>query len=68
MKKINIYTYNDRNRPKYPVYYNGKEYYEDDCGDIFLAVYHNRYCLTDENSVYLGSKSYVFPDDTMNIG
>jgi hypothetical protein len=41
----------------FPIYYNGKLWEEEDCDDVFLAFYHNRYCLNCDCAVYLMSTS-----------
>lgn len=48
----------------WPVYYDGKYWYEKDCGELFKALYHERIMLRDDGCVYVGDGSWVYPDDT----
>ena len=49
----------------YPVYYNGKEYYEKDCDDVFVSFYHTRLGLNAESGTYLAEDIWVYPDGSM---
>jgi len=50
----------------FPVYFNGKEYYEEDCDDVFLALYHSRESLNDLGGVYMGDGDSVYPDGSID--
>jgi hypothetical protein len=50
----------------FPVYFNGEEYYEKDCDDVFWAFYHCREALNGMNGVYLTDGTWVYPDGSMD--
>lgn len=50
----------------YPVYYDGKIWQEEDCGDVFVSCYHDRVSLNAMMGVYVGEGIWVYPDDTMD--
>jgi hypothetical protein len=50
----------------FPVYFNGKEYYEKDCDDIFLSFYNCRESLNFLGGVYLSEGTWVYPDGSMD--
>ena len=50
----------------YPVNFNGKDYYEKDCDDVFLAFYHCKYSLNDLGGVYLSDGTWIYPDGSMS--
>ena len=49
----------------YPVRYDGKWWEKEDCGDIFISLYHTIYSLSSDSSVYVGDGSWVYPDDSL---
>jgi hypothetical protein len=53
-----------KNESLWPVEYDDKLWYEEDCGDIFLCFYHDRMSLRADGCVYASGGSWVFPDDT----
>lgn len=55
MKKENLF----------PVYFNGKKYFEDDCADIFLGFYTCKEALNEFGGVYLSEGIWVYPDGSM---
>jgi len=46
----------------YPIYYNGKEYYEEDCNDVFAAYYTCPEALNVEGGVYVSEGTWIYPD------
>jgi hypothetical protein len=54
---------NDLKLPLYPIKYNGVWLNKEDCGDMFVGVYHSRYSLVNNNHIYLGEQMYVSPLD-----
>jgi hypothetical protein len=50
----------------FPVYFEGKKYYEKDCDDVFLAFYHCKEALNDLGGVYLSEDIWVYPDGSMD--
>jgi hypothetical protein len=50
----------------YPFYWNGREWHEEDCDDVFVAFYTSKLALRYNGSVYIGDGVSVFPDGTMN--
>jgi hypothetical protein len=50
----------------FPVYFNGKKYYEKDCNDIFLAFYHSKTSLNGLGGVYLSEGIWIYPDGSMD--
>ena len=50
----------------FPVEYDGKNYYEKDCDDIFLAFYEERFQLNGDGGVYMSEDIWVYPDGTMD--
>jgi hypothetical protein len=50
----------------FPVYFDGKEYLEKDCDDIFLSFYHSRESLNEMGGVYLFDGTWVYPDGSMD--
>lgn len=50
----------------FPVFYNGKKWYEDDCDDMFLAFYHCEEALNGDGGVYVGDDMSVYPDGSMD--
>ena len=54
------------NEELFPVYFNGKKYYEKDCNDVFLACYHCREALNGLSGVYLSEGIWVYPDGSMD--
>lgn len=49
----------------FPVYCDGKAYYEKDCDDVYLAFYHDRMALGYNDSVYVSEGMWVSPDGTV---
>lgn len=47
---------------EFPVRYNSKDYYEDDCDDLFLSFYHGKFALRFDGSVYVSDGICVFPN------
>jgi hypothetical protein len=50
----------------FPVYFNGKKYYEKDCDDVFLAFYHCKEALNEIGGVYLSEGTWIYPDGLMD--
>jgi hypothetical protein len=50
----------------FPVFYDGKQYYEKDCDDVFLSFYHCREALNYNGGVYMTEDLWVYPDGSMN--
>ncbi len=50
----------------FPVYFNGKEYFENNCDDIFLSFYHCKEALNELGGVYLSEDIWVYPDGSMD--
>lgn len=46
----------------YPIYYDGVWWYEEDCDDVFVCFYHDRYSLNFEMGVYVAEGIWVYPD------
>lgn len=49
----------------FPVTFNGKQYYEKDCNDAFLAFYSEKEALNFEGGVYMAEGTWVYPDGSM---
>ena len=49
----------------FPIYFNGKDYNEEDCNDIFLGFYHTTDALNGEGGVYLSDGIWIYPDGSM---
>lgn len=49
----------------FPVYFEGKKYFEKDCSDVFLAFYHSKDALNDSSGVYVGDGDWVYPDGSI---
>ena len=45
----------------YPISYNGKQYYEEDCDDLFVSFYHDSYALNDDCMVYISDGLWISP-------
>ena len=63
MKKIDKKNSNGM----FPIKYNGKLWYEEDCNDVFLAFYNCPLSLNNDCSVYMMGGDYVYPDGKMDI-
>jgi hypothetical protein len=50
----------------FPLKYDGKIYYEEDCDDVFICFYHCRESLNDECGVYMAEGIWVYPDGSMD--
>jgi len=49
----------------FPVSFKGKDYYENDCSDLYLSVYHSKMILNDLGGVYLSNGNWVYPDGSI---
>jgi len=49
----------------YPIYWNGREWSQDQVGDLFSTLYRHPIMLRADKSVYLSDGLCVYPDDTM---
>jgi len=49
----------------YPIYYDGKDWNEEDCDDVFISFYHTRDSLNFEMGVYVSEGVWVYPDGKM---
>jgi len=49
----------------YPIYWNGREWSQDQVGDLFSTLYRHPIMLRSDKSVYLSDGLCVYPDDTM---
>lgn len=50
----------------FPVHFNGKDYYEQDCNDLFLSFYGDINALNELGGVYIAEGSWVYPDGSIN--
>ena len=50
----------------FPVYFNGKKYFEKDCDDVFLSFYHCKEALNGLGGVYSSAGLWVYPDGSMD--
>ena len=57
--------YIGKTKKKYPVFYNGQWYNRKDCGEIFLMFYTCVEALRADGSVYIGDRTWIYPDDKM---
>jgi hypothetical protein len=48
----------------YPVNYEGKDYYEEDCDILFSVAYHGPESQRPDGSVYVSDGLWVYPDGT----
>nr|DAI89602.1 MAG TPA: hypothetical protein [Caudoviricetes sp.] len=46
----------------YPIMYKGKEWYEEDCDDVFLSFYSCPQALGWDQSVYVAEGERIYPD------
>lgn len=46
----------------YPIMYKGREWYEEDCDDVFLCFYTCKQSLGWDKSVYVAEGERIFPD------
>jgi hypothetical protein len=60
-----LYNHIECNKSLFPVLYEGKEYYEDDCDIMFLSFYHDRVSLTPSGGVYMAEGDFVYPDGSI---
>ena len=49
----------------YPVYHDGKTFYEEDCDGVFVSFYHHPQLLTPNMTVYIGEDMFMYPDGTL---
>ena len=47
---------------KYPIVYKGRDWYEDDCNDVFLCFYDSISSLGWDKSVYVADGERILPD------
>ena len=45
----------------YPIRFNGKQYIEQDCNDLFIAYYQTRTALIDGMGVYISNGDWIDP-------
>lgn len=50
----------------YPIRYKDKEYYEDDCDEVFTAFYNSPFALNNDCGVYVAEGLWVYPDGEMD--
>jgi hypothetical protein len=50
----------------YPITYNGKRYYEEDCDEVFVCFYNDRYALNHLGGVYMSEGIWVYPDGQLD--
>jgi hypothetical protein len=50
----------------YPVYFNGQQYQQDQCAELFVSVYTDRCQLNDAGGIYLGDGCSVYPDGSID--
>jgi len=43
----------------YPIRFNGKQYIEQDCNDLFIAYYQTRTALIDGMGVYISNGDWI---------
>lgn len=46
----------------YPIEFEGKLWYEDDCDSVFNAYYWDRDCLNKDTAVYLSEDMWIKPN------
>lgn len=46
----------------YPIFFQGKNWYEKDCDEVFVCYYHSRYSLDGAMSVYVGDGERIMPN------
>lgn len=51
----------------YPINYNGKQYFEKDCDEVFLCYYHDIHALNSMGGVYLSDDVWIYPDGSMIV-
>lgn len=49
----------------FPITYNGKEYYEKDCDEMYITFYNDVMALNENGGVYMSDGMWVYPDGTM---
>jgi hypothetical protein len=49
----------------FPITYNGKEYYEKDCDEMYLTFFNDVMALNQNAGVYMSDGMWVYPDGTM---
>ena len=64
MKNTKMNIENEQNN-LFPITYEGKEYYENDCDDVFLSFYHFPEVLNTECGVFMAGGLWVYPDGKM---
>jgi hypothetical protein len=50
----------------YPVYFNGQQYQQDQCAELFVSVYTDRCQLNEAGGIYLGDGCSVYPDGSID--
>lgn len=50
----------------YPVYFNGQQYQQDQCAELFVSVYTERCQLNNAGGIYLGDGMSVYPDGSVD--
>ena len=50
----------------YPVYFNGQQYQKEQCSELFISVYTDRFQLNDSCGIYLGDGCSVYPDGSID--
>lgn len=50
----------------FPVHFNGKDYYEEDCSDLFLSFYNDIDALNELGGVYIAEGNWVYPDGSIS--
>lgn len=59
------YSNNDES-DLYPVYFNGQQYQQEQCAELFVSVYTERCQLNDAGGIYLGDGMSVYPDGSVD--
>ena len=50
---------------KWPLYYKGEKYTQENSDEIFLCFYHEFTQLNTDCGVYIGEDTWVYPDGSM---
>lgn len=49
----------------YPVYFDNKTFFEEDCDGVFVSFYQHPQALMPDMSVYVGEDIFLYPDGTL---
>ena len=57
--------FDDITEDDYPIEFNGKLYYEEDCDEMFNLIYAGAGTLMPGGGAYIGEGTYIYPDGSM---